>query len=83
MQARRLRTPEEYVEAVKISTIAFVGKCDPEKVRAGVEDCPGLCPVCGKKLKVGKVCTCHKPETDPRWDKLKKLLENEENGGEE
>ena len=47
------------------------------------EDCPGLCPVCGKKLKVGEVCTCHKPETDPRGDKLKKLLENEENGGEE
>ena len=38
MQARRLRTPEEYVEAVKISTIAFVGKCDPEKVRANVEE---------------------------------------------
>ena len=38
MQARRLRTPQEYVEAVKISTIAFVGKCDPEKVSANVEE---------------------------------------------
>lgn len=46
------------------------------------EDCPGLCPVCGKKLKKGEVCGCHKPATDPRWDKLKKLLEDEESGDE-
>ena len=46
------------------------------------EDCPGLCPHCGKKLRKGEVCGCHKRETDPRWDKLKKLLENEENGDE-
>lgn len=46
------------------------------------EDCPGLCSFCGKKLKKGEVCGCHKPETDPRWDKLKKLLEDEDNGDE-
>lgn len=28
MQARKLQTAEEYLEAIKISTIAFVGKCD-------------------------------------------------------
>lgn len=31
MPARRLQTPEEYLEAVKISTIAFVGSCDPDR----------------------------------------------------
>ena len=35
-----------------------------------------------KKLKKGELCGCHKPATDPRWDKLKKLLEDEESGDE-
>lgn len=47
------------------------------------EDCPGLCPSCGKKLEPGEVCGCRKPEVDPRWDKLRVLLEKDENGGEE
>lgn len=38
MLARRLKTAEEYLEAVKISTIAFVGKCDMEKQPAKVEE---------------------------------------------
>lgn len=46
------------------------------------EDCPGLCPVCGKKLQKGEVCGCHKPATDPRWDKLKILLKDDESGDE-
>ncbi len=35
------------------------------------EDCPGLCPKCGKALRDGK-CGCPEKETDPRWDVLKK-----------
>ncbi len=43
------------------------------------DECPGLCVKCGKK-KDGS-CTCEpdsKKEIDPRWEKLKKLLENDE-----
>ncbi len=29
-------------------------------------DCPGLCPKCGKPLKLGD-CGCQKREIDPRW----------------
>lgn len=47
------------------------------------DDCQGLCPICGKKLR-DKACTCledekNKKEIDPRLAKLKKLLENPEN----
>lgn len=42
------------------------------------EDCPGLCPRCGKRLSPGEVCGCQKPQTDPRWDKLKELLGNDD-----
>ena len=47
-----------------------------------MEEGETVCPVCGKKLKKGELCGCHKPATDPRWDKLKKLLEDEESGDE-
>ena len=36
------------------------------------EDCPGLCPECGKDLNLGK-CGCSRESTDPRWEKLLKL----------
>lgn len=47
------------------------------------EDCEGLCPICGKKLR-DRECSCieaekSKKEIDPRLAKLKKLLENNEN----
>ena len=41
-------------------------------------DCPGLCPKCGKPLKSG-ACGCNTKETDPRWDVLRKLLEDSDN----
>ncbi len=41
------------------------------------EDCPGLCPVCGKSLSEGD-CGCAKKEIDPRLAVLKKLLDNSE-----
>ncbi len=42
------------------------------------EDCAGLCQHCGRKLKAGEDCTCHPKETDPRWAKLKELLDNDD-----
>lgn len=36
------------------------------------EDCPGLCPCCGKDLSEGP-CDCRKEETDPRWAGLRNL----------
>lgn len=38
MPARKLQTPEEFVEAVKISTIAFVGSKDIEAARKNIEE---------------------------------------------
>ncbi len=38
------------------------------------EDCPGLCPKCGKPLREGD-CGCPKKEIDPRLAKLQKLLD--------
>ncbi len=42
-----------------------------------MEDCPGLCPKCGKSLKMGD-CGCPKKEIDPRLAILQKLLDNPE-----
>jgi len=43
------------------------------------EDCPGLCPKCGKPLRLGD-CGCPKSEPDPRLAVLKNLFDkNEEN----
>jgi uncharacterized protein len=39
------------------------------------EDCKGLCPICGTDLNKSQ-CSCVKEETDPRWEKLKGLLDN-------
>lgn len=38
-----------------------------------LEDCLGLCPVCGKNLNHGS-CNCDNESTDPRFDILDKLL---------
>lgn len=38
------------------------------------EDCKGLCPICGTDLNKSQ-CGCVKKEVDPRWDKLKDLLD--------
>lgn len=37
------------------------------------EDCAGICPGCGHNLNL-EACGCQHQETDPRWDKLKKLV---------
>ena len=42
------------------------------------EDCQGLCPRCGADLNRGP-CSCKAKEIDPRWDKLRDLL-NEKAG---
>lgn len=39
------------------------------------EQCPGLCPVCGKYQEDG-ACGCRPKEMDPRWAKLARLDEH-------
>lgn len=36
------------------------------------EDCPGLCPHCGRRLAVGS-CGCSEKSLDPRWAPLRAL----------
>jgi uncharacterized protein len=36
------------------------------------ENCPGICPDCGKDLTKG-MCQCHENKMDPRWLKLFKI----------
>ena len=43
----------------------------PQKLLCS-EDCPGLCPKCGRSLKNGK-CSCPDKEPDPRWAALSKI----------
>ena len=40
------------------------------------EDCPGLCPKCGKRLKDGPCACSDEKEIDPRLKILQKLLDN-------
>ena len=42
------------------------------------EDCKGLCPKCGCDLNKNE-CNCVLSEPDPRFDVLRKLLENKKN----
>jgi uncharacterized protein len=44
------------------------------------EDCLGLCPLCGADLNNGQ-CSCEDKETDPRWEKLRELLNDEAGKG--
>ncbi|HHY94275.1 MAG TPA: DUF177 domain-containing protein [Firmicutes bacterium] len=40
-------------------------------------DCPGLCPVCGKRRAEGP-CSCRQEEIDPRLEPLRRFLEKEQ-----
>lgn len=40
------------------------------------EDCRGICPGCGNDLNSSS-CSCKNEEIDPRWEGLKKLLDQE------
>ncbi|MBO5682560.1 MAG: DUF177 domain-containing protein [Clostridia bacterium] len=40
------------------------------------EDCPGLCPKCGKPKREGK-CECPEREIDPRWAALKTFCDED------
>ena len=48
----------------------------PRKILCS-DDCPGLCPKCGKSLKLGD-CGCLKKEIDPRLAVLAQLLNKED-----
>ena len=58
-------------EILEIMTLLF-----PKKFLCS-EDCPGLCPTCGKPKREGN-CGCPDKEIDPRLAVLKKLLDNSE-----
>ena len=64
----RLDIDEQLAEALMLDF--------PRKILCS-EDCPGLCPKCGKSLKEGK-CNCPEKEIDPRLAVLATLLKNEE-----
>ena len=40
------------------------------------EDCKGLCPICGENLNEHPEHTCEVEDIDPRFEKLKQLLDN-------
>ncbi len=48
----------------------------PRKILCS-DDCPGLCPKCGKPLKYGD-CGCNKKEVDPRLAILASLLDKQD-----
>jgi len=41
-----------------------------------VEDCRGLCPICGQNLNEAP-CSCDSTRNDPRWGSLSGLMEND------
>lgn len=45
-------------------------------------DCGGLCSACGRKLAPHETCDCSPKEIDPRWAKLRELLEDDESSDE-
>ncbi|MBD3179277.1 MAG: hypothetical protein GF417_06590 [Candidatus Latescibacteria bacterium] len=47
----------------------------PQKIICST-DCQGLCPLCGKNLNEGE-CQCEEQEGDPRWEPLKKLMNDQ------
>ena len=47
----------------------------PSKILCS-EDCPGLCPKCGKPKREGS-CGCPEKEIDPRWAVLKTFFDEE------
>ena len=82
-------TEEQIEENVDEYVIVSNGKLDideqlseaflfdfPRKILCS-DDCPGLCPKCGKSLKSGD-CGCPKKEIDPRLAVLATLLDKKE-----
>ncbi len=59
---------QELVEGLVIMNLPMKVLCS--------DDCKGLCPQCGKDLNEGE-CGCNKKEVDPRFAKLKELLDND------
>ncbi len=49
----------------------------PQK-RLCQENCQGLCPQCGKNLNQ-ESCQCQEQKIDPRWEKLRNLLKDNDN----
>lgn len=58
----------------EVVSTAFILAMDTKNLCS--DDCKGLCAKCGADLNIGP-CQC-KPETDPRWAALSKLLNEAE-----
>ncbi len=71
-----LRMTDSYLDAEPAIMEQLV--CEMPYYHLCRDDCPGLCPRCGKKLADGD-CGCREnKEIDPRLAILKKLLDNSE-----
>lgn len=67
-------TPETNTIDLGEDVRQFIVLALPQKVLCK-EDCAGLCPICGINRNKSS-CDCRDEETDPRWEGLKKFLEN-------
>jgi len=68
----RLVSPDLHEIDIGDDVRQFIMLAIPQKILCN-ESCAGLCPRCGQNLNRGR-CTCTAKEIDPRWDKLRGLL---------
>ncbi|MGA9364733.1 MAG: DUF177 domain-containing protein [Bacteroidota bacterium] len=68
----RLVSPDVHEINIGEDVRQFIMLAVPQKILCK-ESCAGLCPRCGRNLNRER-CTCAAEEIDPRWDKLRGLL---------
>jgi uncharacterized protein len=68
----RLVSPDQHEVDIGDDVRQFIMLAVPQKILCK-ESCAGLCPRCGRNLNRER-CTCTVEEIDPRWDKLRGLL---------
>jgi uncharacterized protein len=68
----RLVSPDVHEINIGEDVRQFILLAVPQKILCK-ESCAGLCPRCGRNLNRER-CTCTGEEIDPRWDKLRGLL---------
>jgi uncharacterized protein len=68
----RLVLPDQHEVDIGDDVRQFIMLAVPQKILCK-ESCAGLCPRCGRNLNRER-CTCTVEEIDPRWDRLRGLL---------
>jgi uncharacterized protein len=68
----RLVSPDQHEIDIGDDVRQLIMLAVPQKILCK-ESCAGLCPRCGRNLN-REHCTCTAEEFDPRWDKLRGLL---------